>query len=133
MIQALLQYYLIDPIPELSPDQVVKLQLKALKSNERLGDDSGIRGAYNFASPANKAYTGPLERFTRMVKNPLYSLLLNHKSAFFDPIVIIDDQAQQRVTLIDADDQEVVFIFCLSRQDGDGYLGCWMTDSVMRE
>ena len=133
MRRSLLQHYFVSPIPELSPDQVVKLQLKALRNNEKLGDDSGIRGCYNFASPANKAYTGPLERFVRMVKNPLYNSLLNHKVAHFEPVVIMGDEAQQRVTLIDMDDQEAVYVFSLSRQYGDGYVGCWMTDSVMKE
>jgi hypothetical protein len=133
MRHALLQPYLFYPIPELSPDQVVKIQLKALRENDRLGEDSGIEGAYNFASPANREFTGPLERFARMVRNPLYSPMLNHKSARFEPVRIFGDQAEQRVTLIDANGQEAVYLFQLSRQFDNGYMGCWMTDGVIRE
>ena len=86
-----------------------------------------------FASPTNKMFTGPLARFVRMVKNPLYAPMLDHHIAYFDPIIIIGNNAHQRVTVVDENNQPNTYIFRLSRQTNGPYRGCWMTDSVMRE
>ena len=122
--------YLIQPIPEISPVEVIKYQLKAL-SNHRV-NDLGIAAAYMFASPANKMYTGPLSRFIRMLKNPLYASMLNHVRAEFAEIVIEGNQAEQRVTLIEANQEATIYIFRLSKQQHGSYTGCWMTDSVLK-
>ena len=128
-----LEPYLILPIPEISPEQVVKYQVNSLKNNSNKGNDLGIAAVFMFASPTNKMFTGPLARFIRMVKNPLYTPMLDHKNAYFDPIIIEEDQAEQRVTITDKNDQKNVYIFRLSRQSVGYYRNCWMTDSVMRE
>lgn len=122
--------YLIQPIPEISPEEVIKYQLKALSSHR--ANDLGIAAAYMFASPANKMYTGPLSRFIRMLKNPLYASMLNHVQAEFEEIVIDGNQAEQRVTLIEANQQATVYIFRLSKQQQGPHTGCWMTDSVLK-
>jgi hypothetical protein len=59
--------------------------------------------------------------------------MLNHKSAEFDPIKISGDAAVQRVKLIGADGQAVIYIFSLSKQTEPPYKGCWMTDGVVVE
>jgi hypothetical protein len=128
-----LEPYLIEPMPEIPPQEVIKHQVNSLKKNSQKGNDLGIAAAFMFASPTNKMFTGPLARFIRMVKNPLYAPMLNHKSSYFGEIVIDADVAEQRVTLIDEDNKSSVYIFRLSRQTTGPYRGCWMTDSVMRE
>jgi len=127
-----LEPYLLKPIPEISPDQVVKHQVNSLKNNSKKGDDLGVAAVFMFASPSNKMFTGPLARFIRMVKNPLYAPLLNHQTAYFDPIIITENQAEQRVTVIDENNNSNVYIFCLSKQTYGPYRNCWMTDSVLR-
>src|SRR5437667_11630954 len=101
-----LQHYHLQPSPELSPEQVIKIQIKALKNNNSFDRDNGIEAAFVFASPENKTYTGPIERFARMVRNPLYIPMLNYKSALYEPIKILGNRAEQRVRLIDANDEE---------------------------
>lgn len=125
-----LEKYFLQPIPELSPEQVIKIQLNNLQRNDE--NDNGIQGAFVFASPANKASTGPVQRFIRMVKNPLYKPMLNFRRAQLQPIHIAGDIAQQLVTLVDAQGQSASYLFTLSRQPLGPYMGCWMTDSVQR-
>jgi hypothetical protein len=116
------------PNPELSPDQVVRIQVEALQNND--SEDRGIEITFRFASPANKQFTGPIGRFKRMVKNPAYRPMLNHKAAEYDPIEISGETATQRVTIIDTNGNATVFRFALSKQSGAPCDGCWMTDSV---
>lgn len=119
------------PSPELSPDQVVRLQLESLQSND--DNNQGIAAAFNFASPGNKQVTGPLTRFIKMLKTPPYDAMLNYKSVEYDPVKISGDKATQRVTLTGSDGQATIYIFMLSKQTRAPYKDCWMTDGVMVE
>jgi hypothetical protein len=119
----------IRPNPDLSPEEVVKIQVEALRNNDEL--DKGIEITFRFASPANKEMTGPLNRFVRLVKNPSYRPMLNHRTAEYAPIKISGDTATQRVTITGADGKASVYVFELSKQDLPDCQGCWMTDSVI--
>src|SRR3954451_2111401 len=66
------------PARSLSPGEVVKIVMNALRDND--AKDGGIAITFDFASPQNKKVTGPLERFVPMVKTPAYAPMLNHKS-----------------------------------------------------
>ena len=81
----------------------------ALQNND--STDQGIEISFRFASPANKGHTGPLDRFTRMIKNPLYSPMLNHQTARYGPIEISRNVAKQRVTITDANGKAWIYIF----------------------
>jgi len=117
------------PAPELSPAEVVKIQVEALKNNG--SDDAGIEITFRFASPANKQITGPLSHFKQLVKDPAYRPMLNHKSADFGPVEIDGDTAQQQVTITENNGQATVYLFLLSKEDLPACHGCWLTDSVM--
>ena len=117
-----------EPKADLSPEQVVKIQVEALQNNDDM--DRGIEITFKFASPANKQLTGPLYRFKQLVKNPLYRPMLNHKLAEYAPIQVSGDVATQRVTIIERNGQATVYLFSLSKQNTPGCEGCWMTDSV---
>jgi hypothetical protein len=119
------------PSPEFSPDQVVRIQLESLQHND--DSNKGIEAAFNFASPGNKKYTGPLSRFVKMLKAPPYNAMLNHKSVEYDPIEISGDTAIQRVKLTGADGHTIIYIFRLSRQTEAPCKDCWMTDAVTVE
>ena len=67
---------LVKPSPDINPIDVVEVQLFALQSNDET--DFGIRQTWEFAHPRNKMATGPLPRFTSMIKTPAYSILLNN-------------------------------------------------------
>ena len=71
---------LVRPDPSIAPAQVVAIQLMALKNNDLIETDFGIRQTWNFAHPKNRNVTGPFPRFAQMLKGTSYSVLLNHKS-----------------------------------------------------
>ena len=118
----------LQPNAQLSPDEVVKIQVEALQNNDE--NDNGIEITFRFASPANKQVTGPLFRFKELVKNPDYRAMLNHKIAEYGPLEIDGDTASQRVTVIKTNGEATVFLFSLSRQNTAACPDCWMTDGV---
>ena len=120
------------PNPQLTPDQVVRIQVDALRKNDSPEKDAGIRIAYAFSSPANRANIGPFERFREIVHNPVYSPMVNHRMNRLDPPEVDGELAVQRVTLWDEDGRRAVYLFTLTRQNDGEYRGCWMTDGVLR-
>jgi hypothetical protein len=85
---------------------------------------------WRFASPGNQSQTGPLPRFTRMIREG-YGEMLDHRSAKLAAVVIQDRQALQGVDLIDRSGISHRYIFILSRQTEPPYRDCWMTDAVV--
>ena len=121
-----------EPDPSLTPEQVIAIQLHALQNNSRLKNDRGIEITFNLASPANRAMTGPLSRFIDMVKNPLYSVMLDFESFETAPMERDGEMVQQRVTLLHKDGRRAIFMWVLSKQKEAPYVDCWMTDTVIR-
>ena len=117
------------PEPELSPNDVVRLQLLAMQQND--DSDIGIEVTFRFASPSNKIQTGPLKRFIRLVRNPSYRPLLNHINATFLDLTLEDDFAVQDVIITSSSGERIGYRFRLSIQKGRLHQGCWMTDSVI--
>ena len=120
------------PNAELTPDQVVRIQVEALGANDVPEQNAGIAVTFRFASPSNRRVTGPLNRFILMVSNPMYKPMLNHRRAEYEPIKIEGDNASQIVVLTAEDGSRAGYLFVLSKQQGSGCDACWMTDSVMR-
>ena len=120
----------LTPRPELSPEQVVRYQADALQHNDEPKMDAGIERAFRFASPSNKAMTGPLEKFIRIVKGPAYSSMLNSVSSSIVGSEVKDDQARFAVHFVTADGRQVTYIFVLSKQNEGEFNNCWMTDGV---
>lgn len=121
------------PDPELSPEAVVDRQVSALATNDEPVDNAGIKTAYNFASPSNRAATGPLGRFTAMVEGPAYRPMIDHEEAVAGPVERAGDRATRRVTVTGPTGRTVTYTFGLSRQSDGDYEGCWMTDRVLIE
>lgn len=117
----------IVPTPELSPRDVVQYQLDALRHNDE--QDRGIALTYRFAAPSNKAQTGPLPRFARMIKNGPYALMLNYRDAVYSEVKVEGDQAYLSVVLI-GETQTVRYEFMLSKQKDGPNQNCWMTEAV---
>jgi hypothetical protein len=116
------------PLPELDPAEVVQIQLQALRENDET--NQGIAVAFRFASPRNKASTGPLERFIHMIKAGPYRLMLDFEYASFTPIVVEGVYAVQRVTLVGR--QEIrTYDFLLRRQTGPPCEDCLLTEAVV--
>jgi hypothetical protein len=127
-----LQTDLPQPDPSLTPSQVVRVQLDALQHNDQPQPESGIETAWNFASPGNKQATGPLPRFIRMVHNPTYQPMVDHRSYRMGQLKLVNQRiAVVNAILSSADGAPVFYQFQLSRQEGGPYDGCWMTDAVI--
>ena len=85
------------PNPNLSPADVVRIQIRALERNDIPHENAGIEIAFRFASPRNKLVTGPLPRFIQLVSNPVYRAMLNHRQAKYGPLQIEGVNATQPV------------------------------------
>ena len=120
-----------EPNPSLSPQDVVSIQIEALRNNDTPYENRGIEVTFNFASPANKRMTGPLERFTVMVRNPIFGPMIDHRSAGFENLGVEDDSARIDVILTSKEGVYLGYRFILSRQHGNQYEGSWMTDAVI--
>lgn len=120
------------PNRNLSPADVVRIQIRALGRNDVPHENAGIEIAFRFASLRNKIVTGPLPRFIQLVSNPVYRPMLNHRQAKYGRLQIEGVSATQPVFLTANDGQRVGYLFTLSRQDGGTCDGCWMTDGVIR-
>lgn len=120
------------PIPDVSlqPGDIVKIVLDALANNDYPFPDAGIETTFNFASPANKSNTGPLERFAQMVKGPVFRTMLGHESYEVSEVVMNENRAYQLIRLITANGTEVHFAFRLGLQIEGEYKGMWMTEAV---
>jgi hypothetical protein len=121
-----------EPDPSLSPQDVVRIQIEALQNNDTPHENRGIEVTFNFASPANKRMTGPLERFKVMVRNPIYGPMINHRNAKYENLMVEGEFAQIDVIINSKEGEYLGYRFILSRQHGNQYEGSWMTDAVIR-
>ena len=62
----------IKPNERLTAYEVLKIQLEALKNNDKPKMDNGIEQTSLFAHPQNKIITGPLDRFKLMLYDVHY-------------------------------------------------------------
>ena len=118
------------PTKQLSPTEVVRIQLAALAHNGLLGADRGIAVTWRFASPSNKAATGPLVRFRAMVKAG-YPAMLDHRRSELGRLDISAVQAKQLVLLEDQKGDVHAYVWVLGLQEEGVYRGCWMTEAVV--
>lgn len=123
--------YSLDTAPSanIDPADVVQIVVDALRLNDPDSGDNGIATVWRFAAPSNKAMTGPLDRFTQMLKGG-YGDMLNHIDSDYGPIEVQDDIAIQPVWLTTPKGDEVAYVFQLRRQGPGAFEGMWMTESV---
>jgi len=62
----------INPTKNLTAYDVIKIQLNALKNNNKPKINSGIEQTWMFAHPENKKITGPYDRFQKMLLGDQY-------------------------------------------------------------
>ena len=118
------------PSVQQQPQDVVSIVVKALANNDEPFADAGITTTFGFASPANRVNTGPLAKFTKMLRNPAYAILIDHVEREFSEVVRTEHQAYQLVRIVGRDGNQVVFAFRLSRQADGEFEDMWMTDAV---
>ena len=119
------------PSPDLSPEEVVRVQLGALQHNDEPFENAGVETAFLFASPANKRVTGPLGRFALLFDTPAYRPMIDHASAEYGAFEVRGNAAQGSVILSTPGGERVGYMFTLSKQTGE-FGGAWMTDGVRR-
>ena len=126
------RYPEVSPDPVYTPGEVVGIQMRALGHNDRPYQNAGIELTFRFASPQNRQFTGPLERFTRLFDSLAYKPMLNHVKLEMGEGVIISSNAQIPVVITDADGMQAAYMFTLTRQSSEICGECWMTDTVVR-
>jgi hypothetical protein len=117
------------PHAHLSPAEVVRLQLAGLAHEN--ADGVGILQCYAFASPANRAVTGPLDRFGRMVRQQPYDCMARPRALLVGRPEHDKRVARVLVTVMGADSQVHAFTFVLGRQQEAPFANCWMTEAVL--
>ncbi len=117
------------PSADLTPAEVVRIQVEALRANDSPAPGAGIATVFRFASPGNRQATGPLPRFARMIRTG-YPALLGFARAEVGEARVRDGRAVVPVTVVLRDGRRVTYGFALSRQAGGTCDGCWLTDGV---
>ena len=121
----------IKPSKKIEPDQVVQIQLKGLMNNNNPYSDVGIEQTWEFAHPKNKKYTGPLEKFKKMLKGDSYYMLLGHKEHQIEQVYLNENVATFLVTILDSDKNYYKFKWQVEKYINQGPLkDCWLTTAV---
>jgi hypothetical protein len=111
--------------------------------SNRIGN---IEGCFRFASPANRAATGPVDRFTRLLLSPTYRPLVRCRAA---EILRAEQVAPHHVLVIvgctsggeeleegqgPSTAEKVVYSWVVGLQgkDAGAEAGCWLTEGVNR-
>ena len=124
---------LFKPNPNLKPEDVISIQLSALKKNNYPYENAGIDQTWEFAHPSNKISTGPLAKFTLMMYSTLYSIMLEHKDHKIIPLKQNDNIAYFFVELEDREGNIYKFQWIVEKVNNLGlFENCWMTSSVSK-
>ena len=121
---------LISPHPNIQPKNVIEIQLQSLQRNNEPIPDAGILQTWKFAHPSNKIMTGPIERFTLMMKSQNYRNILYHRNHNIEPVFKTDNSSQFAVTITTLDGQKMTFKWELQKVQKGEFSGSWMTTSV---
>ena len=122
---------MIKPDPSISAKDVISIQLKALQINNSPFEDAGIEQTWEFAHPNNRKYTGPLNNFIRMLKNPSYSMMLDHLEHNIIPVEEEETVSYYFVELTDINGKKYGFEWTVQKVIEKGkYKDCWMTIGV---
>ena len=117
------------PGPDLTAREVVDIQLEALRDNDDPAPDAGIEQVWAFAHPDNRAMTGPLPRFKRMIKGSGYGVLINHTRAEIVALGEGSSRAVYRVRVVARDGGFYQFRWQLRKASIDAG-EAWMTTGV---
>jgi hypothetical protein len=118
------------PSSELQPADVVQIVIDALANNDFPYPDAGIETSFNFTSPANKVETGPLRRFTQLLKGPTFSQMINHRDSTLSEVVLDRNKAFRLVQIVGENNETLYFAFRLGLQLQGDYVGMWLTEAV---
>ncbi len=120
----------IGPDPALAPEEVVAIQLEALKHNDDPTPNTGIAQTYALAHPNNKRVTGPLPRFELMIKSPAYRPLLGHSAHQIERVAGNDMIVRFRVFVETPNGDAVKYLWEVGRVRDGPDKGAWLTTNV---
>ena len=122
---------LLKPTPEINPEEVVKIQLSSLMNNNEPYLNAGIEQTWEFAHPSNRAFTGPIQRFTQMMYAPSYAVMLDHKKHEIIEVKLDKNIAYFFIELTSIDGKMFGFKWTLEKvKEEGGFKDCWMTTAV---
>ena len=122
---------LLKPTPEINPEEVVKIQLSSLMNNNEPYLNAGIEQTWEFAHPSNRAFTGPIQKFTQMIYAPSYSVMLDHKKHDILEVKLENNIAFFFIELTSLDGKMFGFKWTLEKVKDEGiFKDCWMTTAV---
>ena len=122
---------LLKPTPEINPEEVVKIQLSSLMNNNEPYLNAGIEQTWEFAHPSNRAFTGPIQRFTQMMYAPSYAVMLDHKKHDIIKVKLDKNTAYFFIELTSTDGKIFGFKWTLEKvKEEGGFKDCWMTTAV---
>ena len=122
---------LLKPNIKLKPFDVVKIQLAALKNNNKPYKNAGIEQTWEFAHPSNKNFTGPLSRFIKLLNDEGYNILLNHIEHKVVEVYKSEKKFIYEVTILDEEKNFFKYSWQIEKILNGGPLNnCWLTTSV---
>ena len=121
---------IIKPAENLTAYDVVKIQLVALKNNNKPNKNTGIRQTWLFAHPENKKFTGPYDRFKKMLLGNQYNFLLNHDSHKIKLVKNSKDTYIYNIELISKEKRMYFYEWHLEKSTTDECNNCWFTTIV---
>ena len=121
---------IIQPAKNLTAYDVVKIQLTALKNNNKLSKNDGIKQTWIFAHPENKKFTGPYERFEKMILGDQYKILLNHTSHKINLISNSEENYIFNIELITKKKKIYFYEWHLEKSSTEKCESCWFTTIV---
>ena len=141
---------MLRPCSQLSPETALRAQYTALQNNGDLPFNSeGVRACFEFASPSNRAATGPLERFAQMLHSG-YPVMLDASATIAvervppsalhaqlgdgHAVFLVEYRRPSASTVVG--DRELQHFAWMMELQGVGcgvpeLHGCWMTSGVM--
>ena len=122
---------LIKPSSNLKPFDVLTIQLNSLKNNNNPYKDAGIEQTWEFAHPINKASTGPLERFKKMIYSDSYKILISHENNKTTILKESTNKFVYKVYVQSNEKKKYYYIWQIEKVMKEGNLkDCWMTTGV---
>ena len=122
---------LIKPNSNLKPFDVLMIQLNSLKNNNTPYKDAGIEQTWEFAHPINKASTGPLKKFKKMIYSDSYKILISHENT---NTIILKETSKKivfKVYILSTNKKKYYYIWQIEKVEQEGNLkNCWMTTGV---
>ena len=122
---------LIKPNSNFKPYDVLMIQLNSLKNNNTPYKDAGIEQTWEFAHPVNKAATGPLKRFKKMIYSDSYKILISHENSKIAILKEASNKFVYKVYVLSQDKKKYYYIWQIEKVKQEGKLkNCWMTTGV---